>query len=322
MKSPTDFENYFSNLLTPLLELLEVERKNVVTTFWSAITYSVLFIPALIPFFMFQNPWFLVILVLPFLLLIKRLTIYQKAKDQYVKNFKQQVISGMVKQVNEKLTYEPEFSISTGEYAGSQIFNQRIDRFKGGDLISGQLEKTSIRFSELWHEEKHVSTDSKGRRTESWVTIFKGIFFIADFNKDFTGKLFVLPDSGIDFLGIGKWMDKVIESRGQAIDLEDPVFEKYFKCYGSNQVESRYILSTSLMKRLTDFREKVKIKIYVSFIASKVFIAIPLSKDLFEPNVFSTGMKDDYLQEYFYYLTLVTGIVDDLNLNTRIWSKQ
>jgi hypothetical protein len=55
---------------------------------------------------------------------------------------------------------------------------------------------------------------------------------------------------------------------------------------------------------------------------SKVFVAIVNNKELFEPRVFSTGINPDYLKEYYHYLDLVIGIVDDLNLNLRIWSKQ
>jgi hypothetical protein len=77
-----------------------------------------------------------------------------------------------------------------------------------------------------------------------------------------------------------------------------------------------------MMERLTELKEKSGSKIYLSFIASKIFIAIPLNKDLFEPNVFSSGIKQDYLRNYYDSLHLITGIVEDLNLNTRIWTKQ
>jgi len=322
MVAASDFESFYTSKLLPQLESLEQERKQVVAKFWSGIAYGVLFVPALIPFILLENPWLLLILVAPFVLVVYRLTFYEKEKASYVQHFKNSVIASMVKHMGDQLVYEPASQISMSEYCSSEIFHQRIDRFRGGDLISGMLGKTMIRFSELHHEEKHVSTDSHGRRTESWVTIFRGIFFIADFNKNFTGKTFVLPDLGLDFLGIGKWMDSVFGSRGEPVQMEDPVFEKQFKCYSSNQVEARYILSTSMMERLTELKSKVGSKIYLSFIASKIFIGIPINKDLFEPNVFSSGVKQDYLRNYYDSLHLITGIVDDLNLNTRIWTKQ
>ena len=45
-------------------------------------------------------------------------------------------------------------------------------------------------------------------------------------------------------------------SRPPLVKLEDPEFEKHFVVSGEDQVEARYILSTCLMQRLTDFRNK------------------------------------------------------------------
>jgi hypothetical protein len=264
----------------------------------------------------------LALLVLPLILSIKKFSEYSKTKSAYVVHFKQTVIAGMVKSIGDQLDYSPQSFITVNEYHEGDLFLQRIDSYSGGDLIDGKFGATTIKFSELHHQEKRETTDSRGNRRTYWVTIFKGIFFIADFNKNFNGNTYVMPDSGFDFLGIGKILDKWFEGRGQAIQLENPTFEKYFKVFGSDQVEARYILSPSVMERLVEFREKANERIFISFIHSKVFIAIPVSKNFFEPNEFSSGVKEDYLKEYFYYLTLVTGIVDDLNLNTRIWTKQ
>ena len=105
------------------------------------------------------------------------------------------------------------------------------------------------------------------------------------------------------------------------VELENPEFEKLFTVYGTDQIEARYILSTSLMERLVNYRRKANTSLHLSFIHSKLYVALPVSKNLFEPNVFSSGVKSGYLKEYFSYLELVTGIIDDLNLNLRIWGK-
>ena len=51
-------------------------------------------------------------------------------------------------------------------------------------------------------------------------------------------------------------------------------------------------------------------------------MAIPYSKDLFEPRVFQTILDFKPIHEYYEDLTLAVSIVDDLNLNTRIWTKE
>ncbi|HYV91307.1 MAG TPA: DUF3137 domain-containing protein [Chitinophagales bacterium] len=322
MKSPEEFDNYYKTTLVPILELLEHERKKVAGAFWKVVFSILLFIPVILLSLAFKNPWLFILLLAPIFFAVKNSSEYSKRKRAYVQHFKEEVITGLVKTINEELSYYPQSLISQYDYCESDLFRSRIDSYSGGDLVEGKIVLTNLAFSELHHREKREYTDNKGIRHTHWVTIFKGIFFIADFNKNFRGRTYVLPESGFDFLGVGTMLERWFEGRGDIVKLENPVFEKFFKVFSNDQIEARYIISPSLMERLVEFREKVKNRIYVSFIHSKVFIAIPLSKNLFEPNEFSSGVKSDYLREYLFYLTLVTDIVDDLNLNTRIWTKQ
>src|SRR6185369_12929428 len=103
MASASDFENFYSSSLLPQLESLEQERKKVVARFWSGIAYCILFIPALVPFLLTENPWMLLVLVAPFVLVVYRLTFYEKEKEQYVQRFKTSVIAAMVKHLDEHL---------------------------------------------------------------------------------------------------------------------------------------------------------------------------------------------------------------------------
>ncbi|UCG49610.1 MAG: DUF3137 domain-containing protein, partial [Phycisphaerales bacterium] len=103
---------------------------------------------------------------------------------------------------------------------------------------------------------------------------------------------------------------------------EDPEFERNFAVYGSDQIEARYILSTSLMSRIVDFKKGSGRKIHLSFVGSRVFVAISYTRSLFEPRIFTTLLDFEPIRGYFEDLQLAVGIVDELNLNTRIWSKE
>ena len=76
------------------------------------------------------------------------------------------------------------------------------------------------------------------------------------------------------------------------------------------------------MQRILQFREKTRSKIGLSFIQSEVFIAVPLSENLFEAPFFSSMIKYQMIDNFNRYLVLFIGIVEDLNLNTRIWTKE
>jgi hypothetical protein len=63
-------------------------------------------------------------------------------------------------------------------------------------------------------------------------------------------------------------------------------------------------------------------QVYLSFAASKLHVAIAYKKNLFEPKLFQSVLNMQTMQEYLEDLLLVVSIVEELNLNTRIWSKQ
>ena len=184
------------------------------------------------------------------------------------------------------------------------------------DYVCGRIGATSIN-SPNCTEYKTTSTDSKGRTQTHWHTIFKGLFFIADFNKHFNCEVVVLPDTAERFFGrFGQKLQALNFFRGQLIKLEDPEFERFFVVYGSDQIQARYILSTSLMQRITRFAQKTGQTVYLSFGGSRVHVAIHTEKSFRAADLLHYV---DHLVREYYDLQYV-GIVDDLNLNTRIWT--
>jgi hypothetical protein len=321
IQSQAEFLKLYLAQLKPALRTLEPARKEALSVFLTALFFVLASIPGFIIFSRTEKPADLLLAMAPLGIGIYIFFRYKEKRNIYAAEFKEQVIRELVRLIDSNLSYYPEQLITEPEYRESDIFRNPIDRYSGDDLVEGMVGVTRCRFSELEHQEKKESIDSKGRRRTHWVTIFKGIFFIADFNKHFNGRTYVVPDAGSSFLGIGKLFEKWTMGRGDLVELENPEFENLFTVYGTDQVEARYILSTSLMERLVNFRRKANTRIHLSFIHSKVYLALSVNKNLFEPNVFSSGVKSGYLKDYFNYLKLVTGIIDDLNLNLRIWGK-
>ncbi|MFH1460160.1 MAG: DUF3137 domain-containing protein [Candidatus Omnitrophota bacterium] len=245
--------------------------------------------------------------------------IYNWQTKNYKCDFKLKIIQKIVGFIDPQLKYDPYSCIPQQRFKFSGIFRHSIDKYRGDDLVCGVLGKTKIEFSEICAE--YETRDNKGNRHTH--TIFKGLFFIADFNKDFQGTTYVLPDKVEKiFGGLGAFLQKADKRRGELVKLEDAVFEKAFVVYAEDQIEARYILSPSLMARILDFKKKTNKDIYLSFIKSNVYVAIPYGKDLFEPQIFKTLNDFNPIKEYYEDLVLAVSIVDDLNLNTRIWTKK
>ncbi len=245
-----------------------------------------------------------------------------KKTNVYKKDFKSNVVKKVVELIDPGWNYEPAAAISTLEYDQSGLFPTKWDRFRGDDLIRGTIEKTDFRLSEIHTEYKTESVDGKQHSREQWSTIFKGMFAHAEFNKTISGRTFVLPDVAEKLFG--KWGQKLQrnDSRGQLVKLENTAFEKHFVVYSDDQIEARYILTPAMMEAMVDIRNQLKKKMYFSFIGSRVYIAISFSKDLFEPRILKAGVNFADMEQMYLHLNIISLIVREMNLNTRIWTKE
>lgn len=249
--------------------------------------------------------------------------VYRYLTSDYVHQYKLRVVKKIVGFLDPSLEYRARAHISAVRFNSSRIFSRYPDRMRGDDMVEGTIGETQIAFSEVHAQYKTETSDGDGGRRRRYHTIFKGLFFVADFNKKFYGKTVVLPDTAEKlFGGVGSFFQKVSRPGDEFIKMDDPEFEKHFVVYADDQIEARYVLSTSLMRRILDFKTKTGKRIYVSFVGSEVFVAIPYKKDLFEPKVFTTITGFGDVKRFFDDLQLALGIVEDLNLNTRIWTKR
>jgi len=311
MKSLEDFKKYYYTELIHLIEPLEVERKKVLK---KIIVISVCILPIGILGAILTRHFALLIISCVLIGFI-----YYMVTRDYASEFKNKIIKSIVRFIDKNLNYSKKDFIEQYHFTGSKIFQKRPDKYHGDDFVSGKIGLTQVSFSEI--HAQYITRDSRGRRQNH--TIFKGLFFVADFNKHFKGATVVLPDVAEKLFGhLGTMLQSMNKFRGQLIKLEDPEFEKMFAVYGDDQIEARYILSTSLVQRITEFKKKTKRIIHMSFVGSKIYVAISYAKDLFEPKVFSTLYNFKPMREYFEDLQAALGIVEDLNLNIRIWSKQ
>jgi hypothetical protein len=244
------------------------------------------------------------------------------ADKTFYTDFKTQVIERIVKFVSPDLVYEQKNFVGSDSFERSRIFLKGVDRYSGDDMVRGKIDKTQIWFSEVKAEYKTTTTDSKGNRKTTWHTIFQGMFFIADFNKHFQTCTVVLPNRlGTGFLA--SFFNKMnLTRREKLVKMEDPEFNKHFVVYGEDQIEARYILSTALMQRISEYREKHKGHIFLSFVNSFLHVAISYNKALFEPSYFKKLTDFNLVKEFFEDIHLAVSIVEELNLNNRIWTKQ
>jgi len=319
MKKLSELQDFFYENIYPDLEFLEQKRLSIYSSLKK--TAIIIFIFTCIVFYMLFDilPNTMDLLILCFVIPSGIFTfIYKMKVSGYASLFKDHVIEKLVEFIGESLRYSKTDMISEHEYRLSSLFSSRVDRYSGDDLVVGKVDGIDVRFSEV-----HTQIKKKGNKGKTyWQTVFRGLFFIADFNKHFRGRTVVLPDSSEKFLGTLSHFFQSFSSRGELVKMDNPEFEKEFVVYSSDQIEARYILSHSLMNSILEYKKLVGKNLSISFVGSNIYIAIAFKERLFEPKIYKRVTNFDEVKFYFQVLSLTSDIVKHLNLDKKLWSKR
>lgn len=115
-------------------------------------------------------------------------------------------------------------------------------------------------------------------------------------------------------------LQKMNRKRDPLIKMDDTQFENSFAVYGNDPVEAHYILSPAFMERIKVFKQKAG-NIELSFVGSEMFVSIPRYEKMFGASIFSSMPSYNQLEKFMQTIQLVVGMVEDLDLNNRIWTK-
>jgi hypothetical protein len=314
--------------LTPGLERLEPTRLDYLKK--SRLYLAILFLPLLgLLAAAFLSPYRIPLFVVAVLWFIGGMILYQyragSLGSRYLYAYKSAVVPKLLTLIDPGLAYDATDGISSEAFVDTELYTTTLpDRYSTEDLIHGAFGKTTLRLAEIDAEEKHTTKDSEGRTQTSYVTIFKGLLLIADFNKHFQGRTFAFPDFAESTFGnFGRMFQKWSGRRDTSlIRLEDPEFENAFAVYSTDEIEARYILSTALMRRLLHLRERFGKDVRIGFKESSIVLAVPHRENFLEPSTkvsaLETGQIEKMLTELQYFLDLI----EELDLNTRIWTKE
>ena len=225
---------------------------------------------------------------------------------------KQVTISKVVQFIDPGLDYSaggmvPQTSIrSSGFFPVSTIL-------EGEDLITGHLHGLRFACSEVLikrdeKKNKHFANTDVSINTP----IFRGLFAEIELPERVNSVIYIFPKNLANAVKGRLGMLGATGSNLERIKLEDPMFERYFIAYASDQLQSRMVLTTKLIEDITSLREKMNVGIMLSIKHSKLYIAVPSSQDLFEPNVFKSYLNPDYVRNYLKELQIVTDLVEDV----------
>ena len=311
-----EFENFYKQALLPEVnrcreirlkaenKVKKQRKRNLIIGGISAIL--------LLPVCVIYETYVLLLLPAPFLLSgIKEIDdtdklelLTEEEQKKVTKIYKRSIIFPIFRYYFPDVEYIPSSSLSAKTMKRSLLFSDLSilpKRLIGEDYIRLTIGATRLQFNEV---------DPK---------FFNGIFGVATFNKKFNSRTLVFSKWARDE---GKRWAFSNLNNGKKIEMDSLEFSEKFKVYGEDPLEVHYILTPNFMKRLIEFNEKMSQGISFSFIDNLMFFKIPIIENLFDLDM--RNDSNEYFQimrhrEYFLY---ITGIVEALNLNTRIWTKE
>jgi len=318
MRTREEFDAFLREQIAPKLRGLESQRRAAISAArvdhrWKLALAGV----GIICFFATRELWYgAVPLALPWLIEGYRKL---RAAHTFAPVIRGALLQPAIEFWDPSFRYRSDQGIAQAEFDASRLFSgETYNRYSGEDLVTGRHGATEFRFSELRVE--HVTRRNKEDHTR---VVFRGLFFVADFNKSFQGQTLVLPDQAEASFGtLGRAFQSLSSAFGNLslVQLESPEFERCFVVRSSDPTEARYLLSPSLMERLLRFRHKTGSGLRLAFLGGRLCVAMPIAVDHFRVNAFAPVTLDD-VRRWASDLLFAISIVDDLDLNTRIWSK-
>lgn len=169
------------------------------------------------------------------------------------------------------LDYRSAVMPDIGRLETEMIFRD-FDAADADDEIFGTYRNLPLNIVELKLEKK----SGKNSRT-----IFSGLLVTLDLPRDTGAVTAVISDAG----AVGNFLDRQKSQRRERVRLEDPVFEKVYEVYGSDQVAARALLNPAFMERLLKLAQLPGFGVPLILCAGRIlYIAMPRTGlNLFEP---------------------------------------
>ncbi len=330
--------------LAPLFRHMEAQRRGAIWAFWSTLFKALLCAPlCLLPLLLFtpddegvvllsltqslgqQLSWSapavsnlsmalclgLGLGVVAALVLLARYFVRHGRQPgwDYVDSYKAQVFAQVCELRYPSLRFYPHKGIPYKVLDQSQLFPWISDEYRSSDYFEGRIGQTDVRFAEACAKREHKRLH-KGRLQTYLQTYFKGLIFEADFHKHFHSTTRIVPAG-----------EKSTEVRGQArVVLEDAQFEQLFVTTSTDQIDARYVLSTSMVARIVALNARCK-GLRILFENERMLMLLPSARDRFEPSLYRKASCSEQIGAFIADVDAILSIVDALNLNTRIWSK-
>lgn len=302
-----EFRLFYNHTIHPELRRLERKRKRLLFLLF----FSVLFLVILAILDIYLDILVVTLFFLVFIGFYITFLVYRIR--QFITTFKPNIVNLILDFIDDEinygtLTYQAKKMIPKRVFQSSLLFATDAPFYKGEDYIRGSFREMTFELCEL-----HVREYSRVRNRLNYI--FKGVFFQGNFNsKAHRGKILVLPR---DF---SQYLSRTIKAFNRmggrnADDIVSKKFQQVFLVMASRNANINHLLSMDMQNAILNYRKKTDKEIYLSFIGSKINIAVTEPKDLLEPNIFQSNVSFELVRGFFEDLQLLFSIFEDLDVN-------
>jgi len=276
------------------------------------------------------------------------LNLVKDPNQLFLDYLKKDVLPTIFRKINPTFIYKPEGynqdSLKASGFLTKSFFDDSF-RIWGEDFVQGKIENIDVEFFEVNCRKevinygrtvggcllaivllpviiiRNIFTDSDMDDLDFEVSkdikvILRGFFMKADFNKEFKGKVYMIPKSSDG--------SKYKTSKPNSLDLmsvENPYINDNYTIYTSDSQLGYYVLSQSLIDRIQQIAEKESALPTISFINGEMYYLIPWDKDLFTSDLSKSIEDENYFVPYIEEIRIFEKTIKDLSLDQRIWSK-
>ncbi len=243
--------------------------------------------------------------------------VYSYKRDKLALKYKKTVMPDIVKSIDENIIYRADQGFSKSYFTQIGLYNDNIDSYTASDYIQHKIGSTNIKFCHVNATRTETERDSDGDTHSTTYTVFKGSVIELSFNKFFTGKTKIFSQGA--HLNV-ETASSTWFSAYDDIVMDNMLFNNVFQVITTDKQQAYYILSTSFMESLIQLYNKYPKGLSIAFDSNVMIICI---EHIYFIHLFidKKEMIKDIIATH-KSITKILNLVDDLNLNNRIWTKK
>lgn len=162
----------------------------------------------------------------------------------------------------------------------------------------------------------YESKDLPVKKKAPWVTMFHGLFLMAEAPIELKGEFFILPSKLQKKMGyVGRLVQAHNLRRGKYVLPRDFEFRKYFAVYTDDLKKGELLLTDGLMEKMMRLRRSAGADVSVSIIGNKIYVAVDMRREIFKIRLHQPLINTDYLQGFYNDLYYMLTLVEDLNFD-------